>query len=57
MPKDDKPIEEEKVECEVCLKETPVSLAKTDEAVDYVHHFCGLACFTKWKAQETKKDS
>lgn len=46
------PDEEELVSCDVCLKEIPVSEAKSDEASDYVHHFCGLECFSKWQAQE-----
>ena len=52
MTEQDKPSEEEKVSCAVCLKEVPISEAKVDEAVDYVSHFCGLECYEKWKAQE-----
>ena len=54
MTEQDKPTEEEKVSCAVCLKEVPISEAKVDEAVDYVSHFCGLECYEKWKAQEKK---
>lgn len=43
------------VECEVCLKEIPVSEAKMDEAADYVHHFCGLECYARWRAQDAKE--
>lgn len=56
MTEDKKPALKEKVACEVCLKEVPISEAKSDEARDYVAHFCGLECYTKWKAQETKKE-
>jgi hypothetical protein len=52
---DDKVLVLEIVECEVCLKEIPVSEAKMDEAADYVHHFCGLECYAKWRAQEPKE--
>ena len=49
MSKSEKPFEPENVECEICLKEIPLSEAKNAEAVDYVHHFCGLECYAKWK--------
>jgi len=47
---------EEKVACKICLKEIPVSEAKSDEASDYVAHFCGLDCYSKWKGQEEKEE-
>lgn len=43
---------EEKISCEVCLKEIPVSGAMHEEADDYTRHFCGLDCYTKWRAQQ-----
>ena len=39
--------ENELVECTICLKEIPASEAT--EAVDYVAHFCGLACYAQWQ--------
>lgn len=45
----------EVVKCDVCLKEVPVSEAKNAEAADYVAHFCGLACFDKWRKQPEKR--
>lgn len=39
------------VGCEVCLKEIPESVATTEEGEDYIHYFCGLDCYTKWKKQ------
>lgn len=45
----------EKVACEVCMKEVPVSEAKSEEATDYVVHFCGLDCYEKWKEQNQKQ--
>ena len=56
MTEDKKPASEEKVACEVCLKEVPVSEAKSDEARDYVAHFCGLECYSKWQAKEAKNE-
>lgn len=38
--------------CDVCFKEIPISEALSDEASDYIHHFCGLECFAMWRAQE-----
>jgi hypothetical protein len=51
MATSDKPADTPLVACEVCLKEVPVGEAKIAEAVDYVAHFCGLACYEKWKNQ------
>lgn len=55
MAEQDKPTEDGKVPCELCLKEIPVSEAKVDEAADYVCYFCGLECYEKWKDQKQKK--
>jgi len=41
--------EVEKISCQVCRKEVPLSEAKVSEAVDYVAHFCGLECYAEWK--------
>lgn len=45
------PADIEKVSCDVCRKEVPLSEATTPEAVDYVAHFCGLECYTQWKRE------
>lgn len=44
----------EMVTCAACMAEVPASVAKTYEGPDYVHHFCGLECFEKWRAQAKK---
>lgn len=54
MTSKDKPVELESVQCDVCMKEVPVSEATVPEATDYVVHFCGLECYEKWKAQGDK---
>jgi hypothetical protein len=46
----------ELVDCEICLKEIPVSEAKNEEATDYVMYFCGLECFDKWKESGGEQD-
>lgn len=46
---------EEKVACEVCLKEIPKSESKNVEVSDYVAHFCGLECYEKWQQSHEKK--
>jgi hypothetical protein len=51
------PPEDEKVACEICLKEIPVSEATSAEATDYVIHFCGLECYGKWKEQGSDEKS
>jgi len=54
MNEQKKPAAEKLINCDICLKEIPVSSAKVVESADYVHHFCGLECFEKWKKQEHK---
>ena len=46
--------EVETVSCEICLKEVPTSEATTPEAMDYVAHFCGLECYSKWQKGSEK---
>lgn len=48
------PVTNEKVTCDICRKEVPLSEARTPEAVDYVAHFCGLECYEQWKQQSEK---
>lgn len=52
---DQKLPEVELVVCDICRKEVPLSEAKTPEAVDYVAHFCGLECYTKWQQDSAAK--
>jgi len=42
----------DQIACEICLKEIPVSEAKSEEANDYIAHFCGLDCYDKWAHQK-----
>lgn len=51
----DKPIELDRVACEICLQAVPTSEATVSEAADYVAYFCGLDCYEKWKNQATDK--
>ncbi|MDH5323999.1 MAG: DUF3330 domain-containing protein [Gammaproteobacteria bacterium] len=46
----------EKVACDVCMKEIPVSGAQSMETTDYVIHFCGVDCYSKWMQQNQKPD-
>lgn len=48
---------ERKVPCRTCLKEIPLSEAKSAEAVDYVAHFCGLDCYDEWMKKHDKAGS
>ena len=51
MSEDKKPVSDEKVACEICMKEVPRSEAEVEEAADYVVHFCGLDCYEKWQKE------
>lgn len=45
----DKPdTDEPLLQCNVCLKEIPKSLAKSEEGDEYVYYFCGGDCHDKW---------
>jgi len=55
MDEEKTPAEDVIVACEVCIKEVPISEAKSEEAADYVLHFCGLDCYTKWKEQDKQE--
>jgi len=52
MMEQKKLFEPEKVACEVCLKEIPISTAKSAKATDYIMYYCGLDCYEKWKKQQ-----
>ena len=54
MAEQGKPSAVGQVACEICMKEIPKSEAVVAEATDYVLHFCGLDCYSKWKAGEEK---
>ena len=41
------------VACEVCLKEIPRSVVRSQEGSDYVLYFCGDKCFDEWQKDQT----
>lgn len=43
------PTEPDPVDCEICLKEIPDSVAVNSEALEYVQHYCGMDCYERWK--------
>lgn len=51
---DKKSESEDLVKCDICMKEVPQSEAKSEEARDYVMHFCGLDCYSKWEVKKEK---
>ncbi|HBV21785.1 MAG TPA: DUF3330 domain-containing protein [Nitrosomonas sp.] len=55
MTKERRPIDPETIACEICMKEIPVSETISDEASDYVVHYCSVDCYAKWKEQNEKK--
>lgn len=54
MFSDPKPGFEPKVDCRVCLREVPLSEAKSVEGREYVLYFCGLECFDHWSRSSEK---
>ena len=49
-------IEPEKVACEVCFKEIPLSEATSVKATDYIVYYCGLECYDQWRNQKGQKE-
>ena len=49
-----KPTPPQTVNCGTCMKEVPLSEAKSAEAEDYVVHFCGLECYEQWIKHRSK---
>lgn len=37
------------LDCEVCMKEIPVSEDKSEEARDYILHYYGVDCYDTWR--------
>jgi hypothetical protein len=42
------------VPCAQCLRDVPLSEARSFEAVDYVAYFCGLECYARWAGQQDR---
>ena len=42
------------LQCEVCLKQIPRSVAKSHEGAGYVHYFCGADCYALWQTNGKK---
>ena len=38
--------------CDVCLRDIEHDQGQSHEVEDYVYHFCGLECYTKWERQK-----
>jgi hypothetical protein len=50
-------VQEELISCEICFREVPVSEANNEEGADYVMHYFGLECYSKWKRQREEDDT
>ena len=46
----------EVLNCDICLKEIPTESEEYLETDDYVRHFCGIECYTKWKEANKSSD-
>jgi len=55
MTTSEKLVEEELIECEICMREVPITEATNPEATDYVVHYYGLACYERWTSQDGRK--
>ena len=41
----------QRIPCEVCQHEIPLSEALVPEAADYVAYFCSLDCYAAWRTR------
>ena len=48
---DNQPVALERVPCEVCQHDIPLSEAVVPEATDYFVYFCGFDCYERWHRQ------
>ena len=48
---------QKKLSCSVCQKEISESSRAMSEVADYVLHFCGTSCETKWEKRGVEPDS
>lgn len=51
--KEEKPV----LSCEICMKEIGHEEGETFEVDEYVHHFCGLECYSKWRHSGPQAES
>ena len=45
------PVMLDRIPCDVCQHQVPLSEALVPEAMDYVVYFCGLDCYERWRSQ------
>lgn len=48
--------EVELLDCEICMQEIPATGGASEEAEDYVRHFCGLECYAQWAEQRSESE-
>ena len=49
---EDRAADPDKVSCDVCRAEIPKATAQHAEGQNYVHYFCGPACFLNWAGED-----
>ena len=54
MEKTHDPVVLDRVLCNVCEYEVPLSEAVVPEATDYMVYFCGLDCYERWRSQSAE---
>lgn len=50
----DEVLEDDLLECEICLAEIPDTVTDSAEADEYVSHYCGLDCYQKLRERSEK---
>ena len=46
----------ELLDCSICMQEIPATGGASEEAEDYVRHFCGLECYAQWAQQRDETE-
>jgi hypothetical protein len=54
MPRPKRPLKPQRIPCAQCAREIPRSAAHTAEGKDYVLHFCGAGCRTRWQKSRSR---
>jgi hypothetical protein len=44
----DRPPVDGRLSCALCMREIPPEVELSQEGQEYVHYFCGLACYRAW---------
>lgn len=48
----DQMMDEKLLDCDQCIREIPTSEDVSDEARDYIMHYCGIECYETWQKSD-----